>query len=110
MAAYPSDLPTAKQALKSSLSAIKAVGGGVDDIDAEVARNILNEDLGNFSGSYLTNYALDDETRDRLIAHARQDAAHAVVLCSRLSRELRVLKRMLYLVIFALILAVWNLF
>ncbi|CCV06714.1 conserved hypothetical protein [Mesorhizobium metallidurans STM 2683] len=42
-----------------------------------VARNILHEELGYFS-DVQTSYSLDEETRDRLIAHGRQDAAHAL--------------------------------
>ena len=40
-----------------------------------LGRNILKTDLGDFGPE--TNYALDEETRDRLIAHSRQDIAAA---------------------------------
>ena len=39
--------------------------------------NILDDDLGQFSDSIKFDYELDKTTRDRLIAHARQDSAMA---------------------------------
>jgi len=39
------------------------------------SRNILHDDLGEFTDSIEFNYYLDDPTRDRLIAHTRQDTA-----------------------------------
>lgn len=40
-----------------------------------LARNVLKDDLGEFTNSDPTCYFYDDATRDRLIAHTRQDAA-----------------------------------
>lgn len=48
-------------------------------IDAALARNILHDDLGYFTDPN-TTYHLNDTVRDRLIAHTRQDAAHALVV------------------------------
>ena len=42
-----------------------------------MARNILRDDLGEFEDSTGFTYDVDEPTRDRLIAHARQDAAMA---------------------------------
>jgi len=49
-----------------------------------IARTILHEDLGHFceEGDRPTLYTLDDDTKDRLLAHARQDSAHAVILAT----------------------------
>ncbi|MGN6471972.1 MAG: hypothetical protein ACTHLC_20560 [Rhizobiaceae bacterium] len=46
-------------------------------IDGEVARITLHDELGHY-GENPNVYDLDDQTRDRLIVHARQDAAHAL--------------------------------
>ena len=43
-------------------------------------------------------YELDEATRDRLIAHARQDAAHAVINASTLMDEVQGLKTMVYII------------
>lgn len=42
-----------------------------------MARNVLRDDLGEFEDSIKFEYDLDVKTRDRLIAHTRQDAAMA---------------------------------
>ena len=47
-----------------------------------ISRNILDDDLGLFTDSYNSNYELDGQTRDRLIVHARQDAAMACIIAS----------------------------
>jgi len=39
------------------------------------SKNILDDDLGKFTDSMAFSYYLDDPTRDRLIAHTRQDTA-----------------------------------
>jgi hypothetical protein len=49
------------------------------------ARNILHEELGHF-GPPEWDYALDDGTRDTLLAHSRQDASYAAIpqtLCAK---------------------------
>jgi hypothetical protein len=47
------------------------------DENAIVARNVLHEELG-YIGTQREPYHLNDDTRDILIAHARQDSAHAL--------------------------------
>ena len=48
-----------------------------------LSKNVLHDDLGYYSDSADTNaiYNLSDETRDRLIAHIRQDAAMVYSQC-----------------------------
>jgi len=41
------------------------------------SKNILDDDLGSFEDSTRFDYDLDEASRDRLLAHARQDAAMA---------------------------------
>jgi len=70
---------TAKDDLRMSLMALKEIGEcRPSSVNAATARNVLHEDLGRF-GDPNQHYSLDDDTRDRLIAHARQDASHAVL-------------------------------
>lgn len=60
--------------------------------DNVTARNVLHQDLGRYAGRH-TKYDLDEETRDRLIAHTRQDAAQALLNTVTLMKEMRKLKR-----------------
>lgn len=58
----------------------KAAGGdgqGVDEIgkNAALGQNILRQELGHFGEWDGARYQLDQETRDRLLAHSRQDIA-----------------------------------
>lgn len=100
---------TSDQDLQTRLRVIRAIEGeNQDAIDATTARNILHGDLGIFDDE-LTTYNLDQATRDRLLAHARQDAAHALISVIKLSREVRSLKRMIMMAIL-LLLAVEALF
>lgn len=84
---------TASEDLAARVGTIRAVQG--DDmaaINAATARNILHEELGYFSDPQ-TGYNLDEGTRNRLLAHARQDAAHAVLSLGTLSADVRKLQR-----------------
>lgn len=86
---------TAEEALKTDLWAEKMIAGMKSTtMDAALARNILAGDLGEFKDRFLTAYSLDEDTRDRLIAHARQDAAHAVLIAVRNQKQIAGLKRM----------------
>lgn len=97
---------TAEQDLQARLQTIRAIeGNNQASIDAATARNILHEELGRFEGD-LTSYDLDQQTRDRLIAHTRQDAAHAVLSVGSLSKEVRALRgtiRILMVLVIALL-------
>jgi hypothetical protein len=56
-----------------------------------VARNVLHAELGRYSDD-LPIYNLDQETRDRLLVHARQDAAEALYHASSLMDDVHQLK------------------
>ena len=58
-----------------------------------LARNILHEELGYFKDSRNISYDLDDEIRDRLIAHARQDIALAVINSDVIMKEIGRIRR-----------------
>ena len=83
-------MTTAEEAYKAAMDAHKLIGSRNTVSDNNVlANNILEGDLGYFSNRGLQNYDLDKETRDRLIAHARQDAALAVINSSSILNELK---------------------
>ncbi|MGG3814203.1 hypothetical protein ABEV34_21525 [Methylorubrum rhodesianum] len=65
-----------------------------------VARGTLYGDLG-YEGSNQSFYDLDEPTRDRLLAHARQDAAHALCNTTSLLKRLRSVERLMYVSILA---------
>ena len=79
-------MATIKEDLKSRLEAVSDFPfskrsqhkGKLNAISA----NILHDDLGEFSDSVEFDYHLDDTTRDRLIAHGRQDAAMAYLMAT----------------------------
>jgi hypothetical protein len=55
---------------------------------------VLDEDLG-LVGEWHQTYELDEDARDRLLAHGRQDAAYAVLNTSSLLDKILLLKRQL---------------
>jgi hypothetical protein len=84
-----------------------------EEIDAARARNILHEELGYFEGD-LPRYGLDDATRDRLLAHIRQDVAHSVYAATVAGRKVKALQGavglLTLLVIAILALQLWATF
>ncbi|WP_110804600.1 hypothetical protein [Rhodobacter viridis] len=52
-----------------------------------LGRNVLHEELGRFGSWDGAIYDLDDETRDRLLAHARQDSASAYSLAIFIAKQ-----------------------
>jgi hypothetical protein len=99
--------------LKASLDAINVVPSALPKRlqEWEVrARNILDDDLGLFDDSTCFNYDLDDTTRDRLIAHSRQDIAmvyYALVSAEAEARYARFLSWITLLVSLAVLYKVW---
>ena len=61
-------------------------------INRFTAKEILHEELG-LRSSHQPDYGFDQTTRDRLIAHTRKDAAHALLNTMTLMKEVRELKR-----------------
>jgi hypothetical protein len=59
--------------------------------DQRLAQNILDADLGHFSDRP-PDCVLDQAVRDRLLAHARRDAAHALINTVRLISNVKELK------------------
>ncbi|MGN8022141.1 hypothetical protein ACTJJ7_15665 [Phyllobacterium sp. 22229] len=66
----------------------------------EIAKDALDHDLGHFGNESLRNYPFDDNTKNRLIAHIRLDAAQAAINSKRIANDLRLIK-VLALLLFA---------
>ncbi len=90
---------TAQEALASGLAAQRelrklGLGSQIDDANV-VAQNVLHEELGYFPKSTLATYSLSEATRDRLIVHARQDAATAMIHGIELRKQTERIERMI---------------
>lgn len=87
---------TKNEELKTDLANIRPIRGwlSVDQRRWEArARNVLHDDLGYFDDSGKVDYDLDQPTRDRLLAHARQDVAmlyYALVKAEEEARTARI--------------------
>jgi len=89
--------------LEGRLNAIRQIqGNNPAALDAATARNILHEELGRFTDPQ-TIYHLDEATRDRLLAHSRQDAAHALLTALRSSKDIAEVKRLLKIAVILLL-------
>lgn len=88
----------AAEYLRQKLRAMRELGAGPAQIDAATAQSVLHEDLGYYR-SKTADYDLDQGTRDKLLAHARQDAAHSVYAAVSVGKELRRLRMAVYLLI-----------
>lgn len=78
--------------LKKNLANIRPIRGwlSVDQQQWEVrARNVLDDDLGRFDDSGKVDYDLDQPTRDRLLAHSRQDVAMVYFALVKAEQEAR---------------------
>jgi hypothetical protein len=86
---------TGDEALRSELDAMAEWHAHGSDLTPQIneitARNVLRTDLG-FYSDIPADYDLDEATRDRLIAHCRQDAAHAVIVAGDIFKAVKQLK------------------
>lgn len=90
---------SAEKSLSAALNAFdaltpKSAKDRLSGRNAVVARNVLHEELG-YIGERRDPYHLDDDTRDILLAHARQDTAHALINSVSTLRELQSIQRRL---------------
>jgi hypothetical protein len=76
-------------ALQKRLDQILGGSGWAREVDTNFAlgRNVLREELGEFGDWEGASYALDQATRDRLLAHAREDAAASAAMAKSAFRE-----------------------
>jgi hypothetical protein len=79
----PKEKLSPDDALNTSLRWLQEFGGKPltqAEKNRALADNIQRQDLGQYSDAdSLPDYALNGATRDPLVAHARQDAAHALL-------------------------------
>ena len=91
---------SAAEHLKMRLAMSRDIGiKDPNSLNAIVARNILHDELGRFRGGQ-RNYSLDPETGNRLLVHARQDAAHALLNTSSVLDQIRILRRLVIVLSF----------
>jgi len=92
--------PTAVESLRTALKTRRELEGRLSDTDVnfEVARNVLHEDLG-YVGDRRIGYDLEDDTKDILLAHARQDAAHALLNSVTLLKKQKRLHLLMYVAV-----------
>lgn len=95
--------------LRLRLKVMREVGEtDLEALNFAISRNVLHEELGYF-GPGVQGYAIDDRTRDILLVHGRQDAAHAALNSSSVLQQNRSLMRMtlallgLHIVLIALV-------
>ncbi len=90
---------TFEQAMKSDQLASKLVGTKwyPHRYEAAFSQNTLHVDLGYLKQDFPSVYDLDEETRDRLIAHTRQDAALACVAIFDTRKQLQKLIKLVVL-------------
>src|SRR5262245_45690824 len=72
-----------------------------------IAQHTLHEELGQYGGELQQFYDFDRDIADTLLAHGRQDAAHALLNTITLMKDVRRLK---YLVLLVLVLLIVLLF
>ncbi|MCJ2112970.1 hypothetical protein MKK64_17455 [Methylobacterium sp. E-025] len=90
-------MTSTSERIKAGLWANHALGVKGDSADGGViARETLHDELG-YNGPPETQYDLDQGTRDILLAHARQDAAHALCNSIALLKRVKELTRAVYL-------------
>jgi hypothetical protein len=101
---------SAAEALQSALKA-QAEFGPRDVFwrHEAIARNVLQEDLGEFS-DLPKEYGDDPHVICRLAAHARQDASHAVLNTNAILREVQGIKRVVWMIAALIFLLIFKLF
>jgi hypothetical protein len=64
-----------------------------------IAQGVLRDEIDSDSKTGRFPFNLDQETRDILLAHARQDAAHALCNTASVLKRVRTLTRLVYLLL-----------
>jgi len=82
------------EAMQIDLNSLKLFGRKIkpEDYEATFSKNSLHQDLGYIGATHPHVYDLDDDTRDRLIAHSRQDIVLTYVALINTRKELRGLR------------------
>ena len=88
--------PTYAEALESEVAATRAVMYPDENwtltVNAIVASKTLEDDLGRFADGPPARYELEQDRRDTLLAHARRDAAEALLNSRTLLNEVNAFK------------------
>ena len=88
----------------------QAVGGNgwiaEDRNNTSLGQNILREEIGYFGTWDGARYNLDQETRDRLLAHIRQDVASSFAMARSAFREAHQARRVAVRAVLFLILSI----
>jgi hypothetical protein len=86
----------AEKTLASALAMVPK-SGGASKANYLIARNVFQEEIGRY-GEFDMEYRFNQKTNDILLAHGRQDAAHALLNTSslleqgaKISAQLRIL-------------------
>jgi hypothetical protein len=74
-------------------------------LDNVIAAHTLEQDLD--EDGFKRTYQLSDTIRDRLIAHARQDASLAVIVSESCRKEIRTLRKLVFLLIILQGISIW---
>lgn len=70
----------AEAQLAATLRSMKSLGCTQSDLNNFVAKNVVHQEIGVYGDDAdLKTYSLSEAMRDRLIVHARQDAASAMI-------------------------------
>jgi hypothetical protein len=108
---------SAEEALIAVTKANAEMGGRTDPHSQNlfVASNVLKEELGLYDDYHQPDYDLDKATADVLLAHARQDAAHALSntasileVLSSIRTQLRIGLVLLFLLVLGTAMVVWR--
>jgi hypothetical protein len=99
----------------ASIRAMQVPGKHAEiDVNHTLALNVLDFDLGRHPELPPNDYGLDQRTRDRLLVHARQDAAEALLHTittldeiHRLKRSLKIAACLVFVSIATLLMSVW---
>jgi hypothetical protein len=105
----------AEESLRNTLRAMEKYGGDESRRNGVVAKNVMFEDIGHF-GEPSIKYHLDETRRDILLAHSRQDSAHALINTTSLleqvawlSGQIRILQIMVLLLLCGVGYVIWKL-
>jgi hypothetical protein len=99
----------------ASIRAMQVPGKHAEiDVNHTLALNLLDFDLGRHPDIPPNDYGLDQRTRDRLLVHARQDAAetllHAITALDeihRLKRSVKIAASLVFASLAVLLISVW---
>jgi hypothetical protein len=101
----------ATRKIAASITGQREVGLKGDHWDNyAIAQGVLHDEIDSDSKTVRFPYRFDQEQRDALLAHARQDAAHALCNTGSLLKRIRTLTRLVYLLLAISLAILWRLY